>query len=224
VLAASAVDTVALGPDWLDPTNVVETFGAYAFLAVVLVIFAECGLLIGFFLPGDSLLFTAGLFAARGNLSFPVILVGCVLAAIAGDQTGYAMGAAVGPTLLRRPPSRFWRPAYVERAERFFDRYGAKTILLARFVPIVRTFAPIIAGISRMRYRTFVTFNVVGGAVWAAGVTTLGFLLGKRFPGLADNLIYVSVVIVVISLVPIAFEYRRHRRVRASEATEPRGA
>ncbi|HEX2064434.1 MAG TPA: VTT domain-containing protein, partial [Acidimicrobiales bacterium] len=154
--------------DFVSPERLIETFGT---LGIILTVFAESGLFFGFFLPGDSLLFTAGVLAARGTLSLPVLLVGIVVAAIAGDQVGYAFGRRVGPALFRRPNSRFFRREHVERAHDYFEHYGVKTIVLARFIPIVRTFAPIVAGVSEMRYRTFVTFNVVGRLLWGLGVT-----------------------------------------------------
>jgi membrane-associated protein len=198
---------------FLDPRDLLVTFGTIGLFAIV---FAESGLLFGFFLPGDSLLFTAGLFAAQGTLSLPVILVGCFVAAVAGDQVGYLFGKRVGPALFRRPDSRFFRQEYVERAQHFFARYGAKTIVLARFVPIVRTFAPILAGVGRMPYRTFVTFNVVGGLLWAIGVTLLGYALGEMIPDIDTYLLPIIAVIIALSLMPIALEWRRNRKAKAS--------
>ncbi len=198
---------------FLDPRDLLITFGTIGLFAIV---FAESGLFFGFFLPGDSLLFTAGLFAAQGTLSLPVILVGCFVAAVAGDQVGYLFGKRVGPALFRRPNSRFFRQEYVERAQQFFGRYGAKTIVLARFVPIVRTFAPILAGVGRMPYRTFVTFNVVGGLLWAIGVTLLGYALGEMIPDIDTYLLPIIAVIIALSLIPIALEWRRNRRAKAS--------
>src|SRR5918992_739522 len=163
----------------LAPRELLEAFGTIGLFCIV---FAESGLLIGFFLPGDSLLFTAGLLASQGTLNFPLILVGCFVAAVSGDQVGYAFGRRVGPALFRRPDSRIFRQQHVERAQSFFDEHGAKTIVLARFVPIVRTFAPIVAGVGRMHYRTFVTYNVVGGLLWAVGVTLIGYVLGESIP------------------------------------------
>src|SRR4051812_20460450 len=158
--------------EWL-----ISTFGLIGILAVV---FAESGLLIGFFLPGDSLLFTAGLLVAGGRyLHYPLWLV-CLLvtvAAMAGDQFGYAFGRRVGSVLFRRPNSRVFKQKNLVRARQFFDRYGARSIVLARFVPIVRTFTPIVAGAGRMRYRTFAAFNAAGGLLWGVGVTVLGYLL-----------------------------------------------
>ncbi|HEV7888075.1 MAG TPA: VTT domain-containing protein [Acidimicrobiales bacterium] len=193
----------------MDPKHLIETFGT---IGLFLIIFAESGLLIGFFLPGDSLLFTAGLLASQGTLSFPVILGGCFLAAVAGDQVGYLFGNRVGPALFRRPDSRIFKQQHVERAQAFFDEHGSKTIVLARFVPIVRTFAPILAGVGKMHYRTFVTFNVIGGLLWAVGVTTLGYVLGKKVPSIDKYLLPVIALIIVLSLLPVGFEFLRQRR------------
>ena len=202
----------------LDPRSLIEAFGT---LGILLVVFAESGLLIGFFLPGDSLLFTAGLLASQGHLDIRVILVGCFLAAAAGDQVGYAFGRRVGPALFRRPDSRIFRHEYVERSREFFDRHGSKTIVMARFVPIVRTFAPILAGVGGMEYRRFVSFNVMGALMWAIGVTTLGFFLGERIPDIDRYLLPIIAVIVVLSILPALFEIRRtRRRSRAAAAPE----
>jgi membrane-associated protein len=192
----------------MDPRNLIETFGT---IGLFLIVFAESGLLFGFFLPGDSLLFTAGLLASQGILNFPVILVGCFVAAVAGDQVGYAIGARVGPALFRRPDSRVFKQEYVEKARHFFERYGSKTIVLARFVPIVRTFAPILAGVGAMRYRTFVTFNVLGGLLWAVGVTTLGYVLGESVPDIDRFLYPIIGLIIFLSILPIAVEFLRAR-------------
>ena len=195
----------------MDPHKLLETFGTIGLFCIV---FAESGLLIGFFLPGDSLLFTAGLLASQGHLNFPVILVGCFLAAVAGDQVGYMFGNRVGPALFRRPNSRIFNQKHVERAQEFFDEHGKKTIVLARFVPIVRTFAPILAGVGKMEYRTFVTYNVVGGLLWAVGVTTLGYVLGETFPQIEDYLLPVIGVIILLSLLPVLNEIRKSRSRR----------
>jgi membrane-associated protein len=198
---------------FLDPRDLIVTFGTIGLFAIV---FAESGLFFGFFLPGDSLLFTAGLFASQGTLSLPLILVGCFVAAVAGDQVGYLFGKRVGPALFRRPDSRFFRQEYVERAQRFFEKYGAKTIVLARFVPIVRTFAPILAGVGKMPYRTFVLFNVVGGLLWAVGVTLLGYALGEMIPDIDRYLLPIIALIILISFIPIGMEWLKTRRQRAS--------
>lgn len=193
-----------------DLESTLQTIGLIGLFAIV---FAESGLFFGFFLPGDSLLFTAGLLSSQGHLApLPVILVGCFVAAVAGDQVGYLFGARVGPSLFRRPDSRIFKQEYVEKARAFFERHGSKTIVLARFVPIVRTFAPILAGVGEMRYRTFVTFNVVGGLLWAVGVTTLGYVLGETAPWIEDYLLLVIAVIVLLSVLPVAVEVLRSRR------------
>jgi membrane-associated protein len=196
--------------DVIDPQQLIRSFGT---IGLFLIIFAESGLLIGFFLPGDSLLFTAGLFAAKGDLNIVVILIGCFVAAVLGDQVGYAFGKKVGPSIFKRPNSRLFKQEYVERANQFFEEHGAKTILMARFVPIVRTFAPILAGVGTMPYRTFVSYNVIGGFLWAVGVTSLGYFLGDAIG--ADNidkyLLPIVAVIIVLSLIPPFLEYRKHR-------------
>jgi len=197
-----------------DLHSTLETIGLIGLLAIV---FAESGLLIGFFLPGDSLLFTAGLLSSQGHLApLPVILVGCFIAAVAGDQVGYMFGSRVGPSLFRRPDSKIFKQEYVEKARAYFERHGSKTIVLARFVPIVRTFAPILAGVGDMQYRTFVTFNVVGGLLWAVGVTSLGYILGETAPWVEDYLLAVIAVIVLLSVLPVVIEVLRNRRATSS--------
>jgi membrane-associated protein len=205
----------------LDPESLIKSVGL---LGIFLVVFAESGLLVGFFLPGDSLLFTAGFFASgpssvSESFHFPLLalLVGCLVAAIAGDQVGYLFGRKVGPALFRRPESRLFKPENVERAKGYFDRYGAKTIVLARFVPVVRTFAPIVAGVSHMEYRTFVTYNVVGGSLWAIGVTLLGFFLGQ-VDVVEQNLEIAILAIVAISALPIVLELLKARRGRRMQS------
>lgn len=195
----------------IDPNQLIRSVGLFGLLAIV---FAESGLFIGFFLPGDSLLFTAGSLAATTDLltPFPLIVFGCVIAAIAGDQVGYTFGHRYGPKLFARPDSRFLKRQHLERAEAFFDRHGSKTIVLARFVPVVRTFAPIVAGASKMHRRTFTIYNVIGGAAWVVLLTTLGFALGTKFPGIAGSLDVAILVIVALSLVPLGVEYVRRRR------------
>jgi membrane-associated protein len=193
--------------DLLDPEKLLTTVGTIGLLAVI---FAESGLLIGFFLPGDSLLFTAGLFAAQGRLNLAVILVGCFVAAVAGDQVGYAFGHRVGPSLFKRPDSRLFKQEHVEKAQSYFDRYGSKTIVLARFVPIVRTFAPIVAGVGTMRYRTFISFNVIGGLLWTQGIILLGYFLGN-VDWIHEHLELAILGIVALSIVPIVVEALRAR-------------
>lgn len=195
----------------MNPTSLIETFGT---LGVLAIIFAESGLLVGFFLPGDSLLFTAGLLTARGTLSLPVIMVGAALAAVAGDQVGYLIGKRAGPALFKRPDSRFFKQKNVERAHAYFEKNGPKTVILARFLPVIRTFTPVVAGVGEMEYRRFVTFNVIGGVLWGAGVTLLGRILGDTVPNIDKWLLPIIVVIGAISFVPVILELLRMRRER----------
>jgi membrane-associated protein len=207
----------------LDPQRLIEAVGL---LGIFAIIFAESGLLIGFFLPGDSLLFTAGFLASAPdsvseNLHLPLLplLVGVFAAAVIGDQVGYVIGRRVGPALFRRPQSRFFKRENVDRAEEFFDRYGAKTIVLARFVPIVRTFTPMVAGVSRMKYRTFVTYNFVGGALWTVVVTMLGYFLGQ-VEVVEQNLEIAILLVVAISVTPMVIEIVKARREKRREAAD----
>ena len=202
------IGTLAAGGP-LDPEHLLETFGT---IGLLVIIFAESGLLFGFFLPGDSLLFTAGLLASQDKLNIVVVLVGCFVAAVAGDQVGYLFGSRVGPSLFRRPDSRLFRQEYVGKAQAFFEKNGSKTIVLARFVPIVRTFAPILAGVGKMPYRTFVTFNILGGLLWAVGVSLAGYVLGETIPDIDRYLLPIIGFIVFISLAPVGYEYLKHRR------------
>jgi membrane-associated protein len=201
----------------LDPKDLIDTVGL---LGIFLVVFAESGMLVGFFLPGDSLLFTAGYFASAPSsideaLHLPLapLLIGVWIAAVVGDQVGYAVGSRVGPSLFNRPDSRFFKREHVERAEGFFEKYGAKTIILARFVPIVRTFVPVVAGVGNMEYRTFVRFNIIGGTLWAFGVTLLGYFLGQ-VDVIEENLELAILTVVAISLLPIVIELLKARKAK----------
>jgi len=209
---------LALGPSWLEPEHLIKTFGTLGILAIV---FVESGLLVGFFLPGDSLLFTAGLLSANGTLpDIWILLVTIPVAAIAGDQVGYAIGRKFGPPLFNRPDSRFFRREYVDRSAEFFEKHGPKTVVLARFVPIVRTFVPVMAGTSKMHYRTFVTYNVVGGLLWGVGVTSLGYFLGQ-VDFVKENIEPILLLIVFISVIPVFIELFRASRTRPGEPIEP---
>ncbi|MFF4404725.1 DedA family protein [Streptomyces sp. NPDC001262] len=202
--------TLALGPQWLDSDYLIGQFGLLGVLAIV---FAESGLLIGFFLPGDSLLFTTGLLVTTGKLNQYPLWVVCLLVALAavlGDQAGYLFGRKVGPALFRRPDSKIFKQENVQKAHEFFEKYGPKSLVLARFVPVIRTFTPIIAGVSRMNYRSFITFNIIGGTLWGAGVTLLGAVLGQ-IDFVRKNIEAMLVAIVLISVVPIAIEFLRAR-------------
>ncbi|EST39383.1 membrane protein [Streptomycetaceae bacterium MP113-05] len=202
---------LALGPSWLDPDYLIQTFGL---IGILVIVFAESGLFVGFFLPGDSLLFTTGLLVATDQyLHYPLWLV-CsliVVAAVLGDQVGYLFGRKVGPALFKRPDSRLFKQENVEKAHDFFEKYGPKSLVLARFVPIVRTFTPIVAGVSRMNYRSFVIFNIIGATLWGAGVTLLGAALGQ-IDFVHAHIEAILLGIVLLSVLPIAIEYLRARR------------
>ena len=212
----------ALLPDWLDPEKIISRGG---YLLIFAIVFAESGLLIGFFLPGDSLLFTAGMFAAGTfedklpNVQFNiwVLCLGVFIAAVAGDQVGYLFGRKAGPALFSRPDSRFFKQEHLEKAQSFVEHHGPRAIVLARFVAIVRTFCPIVAGAGQMEYGTFVRFNVVGGFLWGVGVTLLGYFLGN-VPLIADNIELALLMVVAVSLIPIAIEVIKSRRAKKAHA------
>ena len=209
------MNTITLGPSWLDPTHLVDNFGL---LGLALVIFAECGLLVGFFFPGDSLLFTVGLLVKQDKIVHQplwLVIVVAVVAAILGNQVGYLIGRQAGPALFTRPDSRLFKQEYVEKTNAFFERHGPRAIILARFVPIVRTFITVIAGVGRMNYRTYTIYTVIGGILWGAGVTILGYLLGS-VSFVRNNLEPILIGIVLLSVLPIAFEFWRKRRALRS--------
>ena len=217
--ASALVNTAvvhALGPDWLDPEYILTSFGDIAFWVVVGIIFAECGLLIGFFLPGDSLLFVTGLFIASGAISMNIYLACLILfiAAVVGNMTGYWIGYKAGPSLFSKPDSKLFKKEYVEHTHQFFNRYGARAIIMARFVPVVRTFITATAGIGRMHFGRFVAFSAIGGFIWAVGVTLAGYFLGN-IEFVKKNLEFILILVVFVSVVPIIFEYIKHRRQRA---------
>jgi membrane-associated protein len=204
--------------EWLDPKHLIDVFGL---LGIAVVVFAESGILLGLFLPGDSLLFTAGLLSATtGVLSFPLLLPVVFVAAAAGDSIGYTFGRRAGPALYRRKDSRLFKQDHLRRATAFYERRGGSAILLARFIPIVRTLAPIVAGATGMKYRRFVAFNLLGALLWGVGVTTAGYALGKRFPHLEKYLLPAILVIVFLSLIPPAIEILRSRRRKAAGETK----
>jgi membrane-associated protein len=183
-------------------TDLIEALG---YIGLVAIVFAETGLLIGFFLPGDSLLFTAGFLASQGVFNIALLCLLCFVAAVVGDATGYAFGNRVGRRLFNRPESRLFKPKHVQRAEEFFLKHGGKAVILARFLPIVRTFVPVIAGVGTMPYRRFAAFNVVGGALWAIGLPLAGYFLGKTIPNVDRYLIPIILLIIVVSIAPTAY-------------------
>ena len=206
--ALPSVHAPMLGPEWLDAANLITTivkwFGPWAILGVMLVIFAETGLLIGFFLPGDSLLFTLGMFVGTGAVGVHIWVAAPLvwLAAVIGNQTGYFIGRKAGPAIFNKPDSRLFKREYVERTSAFFERHGGKAVTLAQFVPIVRTFTPVIAGVGKMHYRHFITFNVLGATFWAFGITWLGYFLGS-FEWIRENIDAMILAIVFISVAPM---------------------
>jgi len=201
-------------------SHIVASLGTAGILGII---FAETGLLVGFFLPGDSLLVAAGAFAAPGHhtvgganvhLNIGLLLVGCFIAAAAGAQLGYLIGAKAGPPLFNRPNSRFFKPEYVGRANSYFDRYGNVTVVLARFIPVVRTFANPVAGVSRMRLWTFTAFNIVGAFLWTTLVLLLGYFIGNS---VKDT--YLIPAVILVSFIPIGIEFLRQRRLAARAAS-----
>lgn len=184
---------------------------AAGYLGLFAIIFAESGLLIGFFLPGDSLLFTAGLLASQGYFNIAFLIILAIAGAILGDQVGYAFGRRVGPKIFNREDSLFFHKKHMERAEAFYQKHGKKTIVLARFMPIVRTFAPIIAGVGNMDYKTFVRYNVIGGLLWGGGVTVLGYFLGQVVPDIDKYLLPIILGIIFLSVLPPTVHYIRSK-------------
>ncbi len=205
---------------YLDPVFLITTFGLVGIFAIV---FAESGLFFGFFLPGDSLLFTAGLLASQGYFDIWLLWAGCTLCAIVGDSVGYAFGARVGMRLFRRPDSRFFKQEYLRKTEAFYARYGTKTIIFARFIPIIRTFAPILAGVARMSYRTFLTYNIVGGVVWVSLFLGLSYTLGAIVPGIERYLLPIILFIIVLSFIPALPHLLRMRKPDVSNPAHTEG-
>jgi membrane-associated protein len=190
----------------LDVRGIIQWGGVAGVTAIV---FIETGLFVGFFLPGDSLLVTAGILAAAGLLDIRLLIVCACAAAIVGDQTGYLIGRRAGKALIQRY-GRF--RIHLERAHAFYEKYGSKTIVIARFVPIVRTFVPAVAGAAEMNYRRFVTYNILGGLLWVLSTTLLGFIFGRTIPNIEQNLHLVIAIVVFLSLLPAIIEWRRHRK------------
>ncbi|AHI01978.1 VTT domain-containing protein [Kutzneria viridogrisea] len=220
---AATTTTVAL-PGWLNADTILSGLGPYVFLGLALLIFADCGILIGFLIPGDTLLFTGGLLIARGVIDMPLWLACLILSvcAVVGNVTGYWIGRAIGPKLFDKPDSKIFKRQHVERTHEFFDKYGARAIILARFVPIVRTFITAIAGVGKMDQKKFFTYSFIGGVLWAVIVPTAGYFLGQ-IQFVHDNLEVFLVAIPVLSVIPIVFEVmkaRRERKEREASALE----
>ncbi|MCL2533240.1 MAG: VTT domain-containing protein [Nocardiaceae bacterium] len=227
VLAASdsVTTNLALLPGFLDPVNLLNSFGTWMLIGLLVVVFIESGLLFPL-LPGDSLLFTAGLIAASKSAEVEpfaplwVLMVTIPIAAILGDQVGYFIGAKGGAALFRSNDAKFFKKSYIDESSAFFEKHGPITIFLARFVPIVRTFAPLVAGASKMKYSVFFTYNIIGGILWGAGVTLLGYFLGQ-IQFIADNIDLIFILIVLVSVVPIIIEVaKRYVGSRKAAGTE----
>jgi len=191
-----------------------ELIKAIGYIGVFAIVFAESGLLIGFFLPGDSLLFTAGFLASQDILSLPVLAIGCGLFAILGDSVGYMFGRRVGRRLFEREDSTLFKKKHLQSAEDFYEKHGGKTIIIARFMPVVRTFAPIVAGIGTMEYRKFLTYNIIGGLLWGVGVTLAGYLLGSVIPDVDKYLLPIIILIVVVSVAPSVWHVLKDKETR----------
>lgn len=216
------------GLDWLEPEALISSFGIYALIGVCAIVFIETGLLIGFFLPGDSLLFVTGLMISTGDVVFPVgdemmpvpIWIACAAISISawlGDQTGYWIGRKTGPAIFNKTDSKFFSQKNVAATNSFFERYGAKAIILAHFVPVMRTFVPVAAGIGQMNYRRFLKYNVYGVLGWGTMVTLLGYYLGK-IPFVAQHVEYFTIGFIVISTIPIVIEVVKTRREHKAES------
>jgi membrane-associated protein len=198
--------------------DMIVRWGGYVIL--VAIVFTETGLLVGFFLPGDSLLITAGLVAATGALNIWWLNLLLVLAAVVGDSVGYAIGARIGPRLFTREKSWLFNPRHIARTREFYARHGAKTIVIARFVPIIRTFAPVVAGVAQMPYRRFLLYNVVGGVGWVVSMTWAGYLLGQAVPNIDRHIHIIVIIVIVLSVIPIGVEILRERRRHSTPSTE----
>ena len=219
-LAALPAAVPALGPKWMDPAYLLEQYGSAFFWIAIAIVFIECGLLFPI-LPGDSLLFAVGLFIATGqvHVNLGVAILAMCAAAFLGNVAGYEIGRAIGTPLYERD-GRILKKKYFDQTTAFFDKHGNKALVIGRFVPIVRTFITVVAGVSRMERRRFFTWSAVGAVLWAAGLTVLGYFLGQAFPWLSDKLEIAILLIVAVSVLPMVFEFVKHRRQARAMAAE----
>jgi len=197
----------------IDLIELIKTVG---YIGVFGIVFAESGLFFGFFLPGDSLLFTAGFLASQGFLNIYILSIGCAIFAILGDSVGYMFGKKIGPKIFVKEDSFLFKKAYIEKARLYYEKHGKKTIILARFVPFVRTFAPILAGVGNMTYHTFISYNVIGGIIWGFGVPWIGYFLGSIIPDVDKYLLPIIALIIFLSLIPTMIEFIKSRKDRSS--------
>lgn len=195
--------------EFLDPKFLVETLGL---IGTALIVFAESGLFFGFFLPGDSLLFTAGLLASQDLIPLAPLLILCFVCAVLGDSVGYWFGRKIGPKIFSKEDSFFWNKNHIDKSRKFFERYGKKALILARFMPIVRTFTPILAGVGTMEYKTFIRYNIIGGFLWTFGMILGGFIFGNLIPNPDKYLLPVIVGIIFISVLPGLLEFIKSRK------------
>jgi membrane-associated protein len=195
----------------IDPIRLIESFG---YAGIALIVFAESGLLVGFFFPGDSLLFTAGLLSSKGLLNLLTVVVLSFVAAVVGDNVGYSFGKKVGPRIFNREKSILFDKEHLIKAEQFYKRHGSKTIVLARFMPFIRTFAPIVAGVGKMDYKTFFVFNLLGGFVWAVGMPLAGYFLGRVVPDIDKYLLPIIGFIIIASVLPTLSHIIKERLLR----------
>ena len=225
----SILDFLIAVKDFLNPKilidNLLDIFGNYVYLALFFIVFAETGLAVGFFLPGDSLLVVSGLFAAAGKLNVALVLIAFFLGSVIGDSTGYWTGRTMGKRLFNRENSFIFKPSRVEKAKTFFEKYGAKTVILARFVPIVRTFAPLVIGATEMPYIKFLTYSVLGGLLWIFSMVLAGYFLGGVIERaldikLEDHIEKVVIVVVFLSLLPPIIEFLKSRFGKKEQSAE----
>ncbi len=223
------IDFLIQVKDFLNPKYIIDTLlewlGVYVYFGLFFIIFAETGLAVGFFLPGDSLLVVAGLFAAAGKLDLWIMMISLFVAAVVGDAVGYYSGKKMGKAIFSRPKSRFFNPNHLVKAHAFYEKYGGKTIIIARFVPIVRTFAPIVAGAADMTYKNFLFYNVFGAFIWITSMLLAGYYLGGLVESafgikLEEHIDKVVIVVVFLSILPMIIEYIKARRERKLLATE----
>jgi len=188
-----------------------------AYTLLTIFVFAEKGMLVGFFLPGDSLLVTAGIFASRGDLNIAVLVALLIPATLIGDSLGYFIGKKIGPKIFTKEQSFFFRKDYIIRTKNFYDKYGGITITIARFMPIIRTFAATVAGVAQMKYAKFLAYDIIGGVAWVMSMTFIGYFLGQLFPGVVKRLELVIIIVVFISLLPVIIKYISHKLKKKSE-------